>query len=319
MRIGIQVPQFGPHSSGSAIRDLAQEVEERGLDSVWVSDHVVVPTVNESDYPHSRKGLDTDNLQRCFEAVTTLGFLASATSRVRLGTSVLVPALRHPVLAASMLATVDALSEGRLVLGLGAGWLREEFDALGAPTYERRGALLEEIVEIFTALWATGRADHRGEFFSFREVVSEPQPVQGPRPPVWIGGNSPVAIARAARIADGWHAARLNPTEFAAGVARLRDAGSAAGRDADRIEPSLTVLLRLQDAEIEPDRLRDLVGTPAAIARRLAEYAHAGAQTVVLGLDPREPLDQRTRTLDVLVNEILPARDDLMSSTEHRP
>lgn len=306
MKLGIQLPQFGPHADPHAIAEVAAAAEDLGLDSVWVSDHVVLPAEGSSAYPHSGKGLPYANLTPMYEAVTTLAFVAARTQRVRLGTSVLVAPAREPVLCAKALASLDALSGGRLVLGLGAGWLEGEFEVLGSPHYARRGTALEEIVELWTALWS-GKGTFSGKVFDVPDVVFEPRPVQTPRPPIWIGGNSGAAIARAARVGDGWHAARLAPAEFASSAAQLREATVACGRDPADVEPSLTCLLRISDDPVDSTRLRDLVGSPDVIRDRIREYADASVDTIVLGLDPRQAIADRLRSLQTLAAEVLPA------------
>lgn len=307
IRVGVQVPQFGPHASQEAILEFATTAERLGLDSLWVSDHVVLPTASAGDYPYQRGGLPIENMSPFFEAIATLSYLAGVTERVRLGTSVLVAPYRHPVLAAKMLATVDVLSRGRLVIGLGAGWLPEEFALTGAPPFERRGAVLDEIVAIYDRLWSDRITSFDGDQWSLGEMVFDPPPAQRPRPPIWIGGNSRAALRRAARIGDGWHAARMAPPDLARKIHELRDLVVDAGREPRSVEPSLTCLLRFSDTPVDPVRQRDLVGSPEAVTDLLFRYAEAGARTIVLGLDPRQPLPERLETLEVLAAQVIPA------------
>lgn len=306
IRLGVQLPHFGPHASAEGVGAFAERVEQLGFDSVWVADHVVLPTQTEGDYPYQKGGLPAENLSPFYEALTTLSFVAGRTSRVGLGTSILVAAYRHPVLAAKMLATLDALSGGRLVLGLGAGWLPEEFELTGAPDFADRGAVLEEIVAIYDRLWSDRVTAFEGDRWSLREMIFDPLPVQRPRPPLWIGGNAGPALRRAARLGDGWHAARVSPRELAEKIVELRRLTEEAGRDPDAVEPSVTCLLRLSDAPVDRERQRDLVGPPEVIAELIAAYAEAGAKAIVLGLDPREPLQRRLETIEVVAREIMP-------------
>jgi len=314
MRIGVQVPHFGPNANPDGISRIAAQAESQGLHSVWVSDHVVFPGTTNSAYPHSNKGLPTENLSPFFEALTTLSFVAGQTEHVRLGTSVLLPSLRHPVLSAKMLSTLDALSGGRLVLGVGAGWLEAEFELLDAPSFAERGTVLEEVLEIWQALWSHRRASFRGRYFTFEEMIFDPPPAQKPRPPIWIGGNSEIALRRAARVGDGWHGARLSPDEYRERVTKLTAEIVAAGREPDEVEPSLTCMFRLSDEQIDPARLRDLVGGPELVAAQLRRYDAAGAGTVVLGLDPRLQVDDHERTLGLLQTEILPRVEDILDA-----
>lgn len=307
MRIGLQVPHFGPNTSPEEVLAVARRAEEMELDALWVSDHVVFPTAANSSYPHSSKGLPVANLSPMYEALTTLSYVAGATSKIRLGTSILLPALRQPVLAAKMLASLDVLSGGRLVLGVGAGWLEAEFKLLGIEEFDRRGRLLDETIAVWRTLWADRKPSFEGEFFSFEEMVFDPLPSQRPGPPIWIGGHSPPALRRAARLGDGWHAARVSPAEFGELVARLRQETDAAGRPADAVVPSLTCVFRPSDDEIDVAKLRDLLGPPELIVERLGGYAEAGCEEVVLGLDPRNDAAANSRALDALGESILPA------------
>jgi len=306
VRIGIQLPQFGPHATPEGLAEFAELSEELGFDSVWLSDHVVLPREPSSDYPYSSKGLPMASWRPFYEPVAAMAFVAARTSRVRIGTSVLVPALRHPVLLAKMFSTIDALAQGRLVLGLGAGWLEDEFRILGAPPFAERGPVLEEIVALMTALWSGEGAFH-GDHWDVPAVYFEPASEQQPRPPIWIGGNTDAAIRRAARIGDGWHPARMSPDEFAEARERLAVAVRDAGRDVADVEPSLTGLLRFTDDAIDGSRLRDVVGTPEAVTELLRRYAEAGVGTFVAALDPHEPLAGRRETIVRLAEEVVPA------------
>src|SRR5581483_110283 len=155
------------------------------------------------------------------EQLTVLSFLAGQTSRVRLLTSIMVVPHRQPVLAAKMLASLDYLSRGRLVVGCGVGWLREEFEALGTPPYEERGAVVDEYLQVFKELWNSPRPSFQGKFVRFPGLVFEPKPLQQPHPPLWIGGESGIALRRVVRLGDGWYPSAGNgavdtPEGFAA-------------------------------------------------------------------------------------------------------
>lgn len=306
MRFGVQIPHFGPHAEPAAISELAVAAQELGFDSVWVSDHVVLPARQPSGYPFSAAGLPVANLTPFYEALTTLAFVAARTGSVGLGTSVLVVPNREPVLLAKSLATLDALSGGRLVLGVGAGWLEEEFELLGSPPFADRGRVLDEALATIEALWSGSDAVLGTRRLSPEDVVFSPRPAQRPRPPVWVGGTSAAAIRRAARRGDGWHAARLTPARLREGVALLAEACREAGRDPDRVEPSVTCLLRFGGSQIEIDRARDLVGDPETVLALARRFAAAGARTMVLGLDPLESVERRLRTIESFAREIAP-------------
>jgi probable F420-dependent oxidoreductase len=208
----------------------ARRMEALGYHSLWVSDHVVIPGRIRSRYPYNATGdfplpPDTDFL----EPLTVLALVAGATGRIRLGTSVLVLPHRHPVLAAKMLATLDHLAPGRVILGAGVGWMQEEIELLGVP-YARRGAWSDEALRVMRACWHDGRASFKGEFFSFDDLGCRPGPANGTIP-IWIGGHTERALTRVATLGDGWHAAFPSIDTMRDGIARLREACRGVGRD----------------------------------------------------------------------------------------
>jgi probable F420-dependent oxidoreductase len=205
-----------------------------------VSDHVVLPWRIESRYPYNATGdfplpAATDFL----EPLTALSMAAAVTERIALGTSVMVLPHRHPVLAAKMLATLDHLAPGRVILGAGVGWMREEIELLGVP-YGRRGAWSDEAVRVMRACWTQEHVSFKGEFFTIDDVACRPRPAHGTIP-IWIGGHTPRALRRVATLADGWHAAFPTPAAMADGMARLEEECVRAGRD----PKTLTVSARM--------------------------------------------------------------------------
>ena len=240
MEIGCHLPVFGGAATREGVLTVASKVEELGFDSLWVSDHVVIPWHIDSRYPYNATGdfplaPGTDFL----EPLTALTLAAAVTSRVRLGTSVLVLPHRHPVLTAKMLATLDHLAPGRVILGAGVGWMREEIELFGVP-YARRGAWTDEAIAIMRACWRDERVSHRGEFFRFEDLGVRPRPVRGTIP-IWIGGHTDRALRRVATLGDGWHAAFPTPAALGEGIARLREACRTAKRDV----ATLTISARL--------------------------------------------------------------------------
>lgn len=212
MRFGMHLPQIGRKAGPAAIRRAAEQAEALGFSDVWANDHLAVPA--EAPYPPSKS---------FYEPVVTLTWAAAATRRVGLGTSVLVLPLRHPVHLAKELATLDLLSEGRLILGAGAGWLEGEFQALGVPK-ANRGARTDECIEILRLCWERDPIDYDGRHVAtrMRDIRTLPQP--GRRVPIWVGGVSAAAVRRAIRLGDGWHGVRLTPDELAPIVKELRRA-----------------------------------------------------------------------------------------------
>ncbi|MCS6926082.1 MAG: TIGR03619 family F420-dependent LLM class oxidoreductase, partial [Candidatus Binatia bacterium] len=216
MKFGMFLPSFGPLASGPAAVDtlltIAQKAEDLGFDSLWVPDHIVIPTTIKSRYPYNDTGRFPISAATSFlEPLSVLGFLAGVTKRVRLGTWVLVLPHRNPIVTAKMLATLDVLSRGRMMLGAGIGWMEEEITLLGAP-FHKRGALSDEYLRAMQELWTNPDPQFEGQFVRFRGIKCEPKPVQHPFP-IWIGGHSARAMRRVVEFGQGWVAV---PKSFAA-------------------------------------------------------------------------------------------------------
>ena len=208
MKFGLILPNFGAIAGAAAIRDCAALAEELGFDSVWTTDHVLMPASMPEPY---------GNL---VESLIALTAAAMVTQRVQLGTSIIVTPQREPVLLAKQLASIDAISGGRLILGAGVGWLEQEFNYLNAE-FADRGARFDEGLALARALWG-GAGSFRGEFTAIDDALFSPYPGRGGDLPIWIGGNSAHAIRRAATSAQGWHPVGLTPDELAEGSAQLR-------------------------------------------------------------------------------------------------
>jgi probable F420-dependent oxidoreductase len=215
MKFGVVLPTFWPEASPEAIRSVSMRVEELGYDSVWTADHVMVARS------------DTSQFHSVLEALTVLSWVAAWTTRVSIGTSVLVLPQRHAVLVAKQVATLDVLSGGRMILGVGAGWSELEFGYLGSP-FAVRGAVMNEAISLLRHLWSGDETAFVGEHYAFSDHTFAPLPVQKGGPEIWVGGNSTAAMRRAARIGDSWHGgtamAELPTFEAAAAVVR-REAG----------------------------------------------------------------------------------------------
>ena len=226
-----------------------------------------------------------------------MAFVAGQTRTLRLVTSVMILPYRNPVLTAKMLATIDVLSRGRVTVGVGVGWLREEFEALDAPDFDRRGAVSDEYLRIFKTLWTQDPASLRGEFYRFDSLRCLPQPVQKPHPPIWIGGHSKPALRRVARLGDGWHpvganpAVPLRPAELRALARRaLPDhrGGRARSRRADDLVQGAGLRRVGHDADGGAER-RPFSGTPQQIADDIGTYERARRERADLRLPQREP------------------------------
>ena len=199
MKIGISISNYGQLSSRDFLKDTALKIEELGLDSIWTSDHIIVPTENE---PWSR----------VFETITTLGFLASITDKVQLGTSILLVSLREPFVLAKQIATIDSLSNGRVLIGVGIGWNKKEFDLIGYDFKNRTKTTTTNLV-LMKKLWS-------GQFID-KGYSCEPMPISENGPPILIGGQSQGAIQRVASIGDGWHPVGISAQEYEAGIQKI--------------------------------------------------------------------------------------------------
>src|SRR5215217_4429124 len=219
MEIGCHLPTQGPVATREAMMTFCREAEARNIASLWVSDHVVFPRVATGTYPGGRFPFDPDTAY--LEPVAALAAAAMVTERARLGCSGFILGHRHPIVMAKLLSTIDVLSNGRLICGVGVGWWEEELTLLGAP-FKQRGRQADEIIRVFKTLWTEEHPRFEGEFYRFGDLGFAPKPLQKPHPPIWVGGDSPGAFRRTVTHADGWHATAKSPDEARAALGRLR-------------------------------------------------------------------------------------------------
>jgi len=263
MQFGVVLPNFSRLGTREAQVELAREAEALGYDSIWTTDHVMMAKGQEEPY-----GL-------ILEALVTLAYLAPLTERVKLGASVIVLTQREPVLVAKQAATIDYLSGGRLILGVGAGWNEREFGYLGASFHDR-GRRLEEYIRALRELWTSPDPRLEGQYVHFSDVLFAPRPAQPNGPPIWIGGGSAAALRRSAQMADGWHPVGASPEAVAAGMRRIGELAN--GR---RVEGTLR--LRTAIGRTLPEQRgangqvqATLSGEPEALIARVREYQAAG-------------------------------------------
>ena len=295
MELGCHLPNQGPLATRDALATFARAADEHGVASLWVSDHVIFPRTATGNYPGGRFPHHPDKAY--LEPVITLTAAAMCTVRARLGASVFILGHRHPVVMAKMLTSIDALSQGRLIVGVGVGWWKEELEILGAP-FHQRGRQADEALRAFKALWTEDNPTFEGEFFRFRDVGFAPKPVQKPHPPIWVGGDSPGAFRRVATLGDGWHATSKTPAQFAEALGRLRRAADDARRPLESIELSLRYGLT-----------DDLIQQGAtAIVDALAQYKKLGLKHVVLEFR-RDDLGRMLEILDLVARDVRPALD----------
>jgi probable F420-dependent oxidoreductase len=256
MQLGIHLPHIGRKAGPDAIRRAAIQAEELGFDDVWVSEHIIVPRAT---FPRS---------PLFFDPVLSLTWAAAVTKRVRLGTSVLVLPMRHPLPLAKELATLQNFSEGRLILGAGVGWLEAEFAALGSPFHER-GRRTDEGIAMMRAVWTQDPVTFRSKYIPSEITEMTMQPLPSRPIPIWFGARSEAAYKRTVRIGDGWHGSQLTPEEAAPIVKRLRR---------DRPEPEFTISMRTHWNGKDEGELRC----------RVAAYEAIGVQHIMVAPANRE-------------------------------
>ena len=309
MRYGFYVPTRGRSATPDGLDALVTRGEALGFTSAMIADHVVFPTKIESTYPYTADGRFPGQGD-AFEQLTLMTYVAAKTRRLRLVTSVMILPHRNPVLTAKVLATIDVLSKGRVTVGVGVGWLREEFQALGAQSFDRRGALSDEYIRIFKTLWTKTPVSYRGEFYSFDEIRFEPQPVQKPHPPIWIGGHSKVALRRAARYGDGWHpvganpAVPLGPQELKQSLDELYRMTEAEGRDPGKLVISYKAPLYDPSKPVAPGvTRRPLTGSADQILEDIATFEKLGVSELIFDFRAEamsESLERMDRAAEVL-------------------
>ena len=290
MKYGFTVPNRGPLATPEALGRLARRGEELGFDSLQTGDHIVVPNSIASRYPYSQGGeFPGSDLGESMEQLTILSFLAGQTSRIRLATGVIIVPHRNPLAAAKALGTLDILSSGRLIVGIGAGWMKEEFEALGLPPFEERGAVTDEYVRAYKEMWTSASPSFEGRYCRFSDVSALPLPVQKPHPPIWVGGESPRALRRTAELGDGWYPIGSNPAfpmgtpeELADGIRRLGIQARRAGRDPSDIEIIYRTPHYRLDASAAPEGRTPFTGSAAQIAEDIRTYAGLGVGYLVL-------------------------------------
>jgi probable F420-dependent oxidoreductase len=239
MDYGFNLPTRGPLARPECIRAIAERGEALGYAYLAIPDHIVIPRRIGSRYPYTQSGeMPGAAGGDCLEQLTTMAWVAAFTSKARILTSVMVVPHRAAVLTAKALATIDVLSGGRLTVGCGVGWMAEEFAAIGAPPFGERGKVTDEFLRAFRELWTSDDPSFAGAYARFSDIDFAPKPVQDPHPPLWIGGESPPALRRAARFADCWYPIGSNPRHplntvdrYAAALDRLRRLAEENGRD----------------------------------------------------------------------------------------
>lgn len=306
MDFGFSLPTSGPMAAPDMLSAVARRGDELGFGFAGASDHIVIPRRIQSTYPYSPTG-EFGSSGECLEQLTVLAFVAGVTSNLRLLTSVMVLPHRNPVHTAKILSSIDVLSGGRMILGCGVGWMEEEFEALGAPPYRDRGAVGDEYIRAFKELWTSDDPSFDGEHVRFSDLAFEPKPVQKPHPPIWVGGESPQALRRAATLGDGWYPLGGNPRfpvgtaeQLSEAISRLHRYAEEAGRDPSDID--LTYSAGWDDTPDTRSRpageRRPFTGPPEQVVADIHAFAKIGVRHMRVGFQGAslsETLDRMER------------------------
>lgn len=309
MRYGFYLPTRGPLANRRDLSAILEAAERLGFRSAMVADHVILPTRIKSAYPYTVKGNFVSESE-CFEQLSMMAFVAGRTEHLRIVSSVMIVPHRNPVFNAKALATIDVLSGGRLTVGIGVGWLAEEFKALQAADFKHRGAVTDEYIDIFKQLWTGKPVAYEGRFYSFDEVVCHPEPIQTGGPPIWVGGHSGPALRRVARIGDGWHpvgataASPLPPEEMRQKLGEIERMMTEAGRDFSNLEVSYKA--PIYDGGVPPkgEARRLFTGGADAALGDIAAFADLGVDELVF--------DFRTPTLNECLERMQQFSEDII-------
>ncbi len=315
MDFGFGIPTRGVLATQQAVLALAQRGEQLGFGHLALPDHIIIPRSIASPYPYNAAGkmigaADGD----CFEQLAVLAYLAAATKKIRLLTSVMVAPHRAPVFTAKALATIDVLSNGRVDVGIGAGWMEEEFQAIGAPPFTERGKVTDEYLRIFKELWTQDAPRFDGQYANFDNVTFLPKPLQKPHPPIWVGGESPAALRRTIALGNAWYPIGSNPQfllntieRFSAGVERLRADAAHANRDPQSIAITYWApWYKETQAPIMDEGKRQLfTGSDADVAGDISAFREIGVSSLLFNF-ARANLAESLAAMERFVAEVLP-------------
>jgi probable F420-dependent oxidoreductase len=307
MKLGVFLPISGRAASRATLMQAAQNAEALGYDSVWAADRIIIPWEIKTTYPYSKEATFIVPPDRpFFEPLTCLAFLAGCTDQIQLGMSVMVLPYRHPLYWAKIATTIDQLSMGRLIMGVGVGWMQEEFQAMGA-SFNERGKISDEQLALLNRLWKDDHVSFRGTHYQVDDIAFSPKPFQKPRIPIWIGGEGKLAQRRAAAYGDAWfpYFVRITPNELAKHFDHVRQCARESGRDPGEITLACCLPIELTAADV-PQQADYLKGNIGQVAERLQAFQHIGA--VHIGLQfmiPHYP--ERQEQIERFAKEVLPA------------
>jgi len=308
MEFGLHLPASSATVKAEELVRFAQQAEVLGFYCLTVADHVIVPKNISVPYPYTVDGKYPGTGYH-LETLMTMGYLAGATQRIRFVTSVMILPYRNPIVTAKMLASLDVLSGGRLIVGAGVGWMKEEFETIRTEPFEERGKVTDEYIAAFRELWTSDNPTFNGKYCRFSNIAFLPKPVQKPSIPIWIGGHSKQAIRRAARLGDGWHpiggvpTIPLEPEDIVKDMSMLREYAEKAGRDPKTIRVALKGSLFDREKQITPGKRRRFIGSAEEVASDIREYRAAGVDTMIF--DVRRPnINETLERMEWMAKEV---------------
>lgn len=306
MKLGVFLPISGRATGPDTLIQAAQSAEAQGFDAVWSADRVVTPWHISTSYPYSENHQFIVPPDRPFlDSLTCLAFLAACTQNITLGISVLVLPYRHPLYWARVAASIEQLSRGRLIMGVGVGWMQEEFAALGVP-FTERGRITDEQLAIISRLWTEEHISYQGQFYQLQDLAFYPKPMQQPRIPIWVGGEGKSAQRRAAQYGDAWfpYFVSITTAELQAGYHNVRRLTEQFGRDPAQVK--LTCCRPIEvTREPVPQDASQLRGSPQQLVEALNAYHQIGVESLALQfMVPRWP--DRVEQIERFAREVLP-------------
>jgi probable F420-dependent oxidoreductase len=280
MRLGFALPNIGPIGSPDAVTTVATRAEALGYDSLWTIERLLYPIQPQSPYPGTPDGSLPQPYQHCLDPLETLTFAAAQTTRVGLGTSVIDMLYYNPVMLARRLSTLDLLSHGRLRVGMGLGWSKDEFEATGAR-WSERGARADEFIAVLQAIWTSDPVEFHGQFYHIPKSIIQPKPVQKPYPPLYLAAFTSPALRRLAKWADGWNPAGIPIDGMRQQFEGLKQMAEAAGRDPAALQMVVRANLEIAEQPLGSDRML-FAGTLDQIQRDVEGCRTIGAHEIIL-------------------------------------
>jgi probable F420-dependent oxidoreductase len=307
MKFGVFLPLSGRAAGPDTLSAAATQAETLGYEAVWAADRIVIPWEIKTPYPYGEDERFIVPADRPFlEPLSCLSFLAGRTKRVRLGISVLVLPYRHPLYWAKVATTLDSLSRGRFILGVGVGWMAEEFEALGVA-FHQRGEMSDEQLSALQGLWTDDRAQFQGRYYRFKDIAFYPKPTQTPRIPIWVGGESARALRRAALFGDAWfpYFVKITPTELADRFGEVRRWAVESGKEPERISLNCCLPIEVAHKSVAQEAGR-LKGSPEQLIESLEGYRKIGVRHLALQfMVPNWPA--RQEEIERFGRDVLPA------------